>query len=108
MPIQGFTRFRKHQIGKQTTIGTAVAATRVFPYRGNLVIDPHWTDPDVDVGSIDPTLPPFRTAIDVTTSLTGPLIYAEIPTILAAAVRGGASPTRAPAETGNFPGASLT
>ena len=108
MPIQGFTRFRKHQIGKQTTIGTAVAATRVFPYRGNLVIDPHWTDPDVDVGSIDPILPPFRTAIDVTTSLTGPLIYDEIPTMLAAAVRGGVSPTGAPAKTWNFTALSLT
>jgi hypothetical protein len=80
----------------------------VFPYRGNLVIDPHWTDPDVDVGSIDPILPPFRTATDVTASLTGPLIYDEIPVMLAAGVRGGIAPTGATAKSWDFQALSLT
>jgi hypothetical protein len=47
---QGFTRFRKIQVGKQSVIGTAVAATRVLPYRSAIVLNPNRTDPDVDVG----------------------------------------------------------
>jgi hypothetical protein len=108
VPIQGFTRFRKHQTGKQTVIGTPVAATRIFPYRGVLNIDPHWTDPDVDVGSIDPVLPPFRTGIEVTASLTGPLIYDDIPTMLSAGMLGGVSPTGSVAKTWTYTAASTT
>lgn len=93
MPIQGFTRFRKHQMGKQSSFGTPVAATRIFPYRGNLNIILNWTDPDVDVGSIDLVLPPFRKGTEVTESLTGPLQYNDIPTMLGAGMIGGVSPT---------------
>jgi len=93
VPIQGFTRLRKHQQGKQTVFATPVAATRVFPYRGVLAIDPHWTDPDVDVGSIDPALTPFKMGIDVTSSMTGQLDYDSIPTFLAAGMIGGVTPT---------------
>ena len=93
MPIQGFVRFRKHQMGKQSAIGTPVAATRIFPYRGNLGINLNWTDPDVDVGSIDPVLAPYRSGSEITESLTGPLQYNDIPTFFAAGLIGGVSPT---------------
>ena len=109
MPIQGFTRFRKHQLGKQSVIGTAVAATEVWPFRGNIVADPHWTDPDVDVGSIDPVLPPFRTSIDVTASETGPLTFNSVPVIMAAGVRGGVAATGGgTAKTWDYTALSLT
>ncbi len=49
----------------------------------------------MDVGSIDPVLPPFRTGIEVTEPLTGPLQYNDIPTFLAAGVRGSITPTGA-------------
>lgn len=107
-PIAGYTRFRKHQLGKQSVIGTAVAATRVFPYRGAIVFDPHWTEPDVDVGSIDPVLAPYKMASDTTSSLTGPLCYDDISRILAANVMGGTTPTGGPAYTHTFTAASLT
>lgn len=76
-------------MGKQSAIGTPVAATRVFPYRGNLNINLNWTDPDVDVGSIDPVLAPFRKGSEITESLTGPLQYNDIPTMLGAGLIGG-------------------
>ena len=109
MPIAGFTRLRKHQQGKQSSFGTPVTATRVFPYRGALVVDPHWTDPDVDVGSIDPSLPPYRMGIDVTSSMTGQLDYDSIPTFLAAGMIGGVTPTGAgQAKTWTFTAQSTT
>lgn len=92
-PIQGFVRLRKHQLGKQSAIGTPVAATRIFPYRGNLGINLNWTDPDVDVGSIDPVLAPYRSGSEITESLTGPLQYNDIPTFFAAGLIGSVTPT---------------
>jgi hypothetical protein len=108
MPIAGYTRFRKHQLGKQTVIGTPVAATRVFPFRGAIVHDPHWTEPDVDVGSIDPVMAPYKMASDTTSSQSGPLCYDDISRILSASVIGGTSPTGGPAYTHTFTAASLT
>lgn len=90
MPIQGFTRFRKWQFGKQTVHGTAVTATRAVGWRGTLTIEPNWTQQtEVDTGSIDPVLPAYRTQTDITASLSGPLTYDDIPLIMAAGVRGG-------------------
>ena len=63
---QGFTRFRKIQVAKQTVIQTAVAATRVLPYRSLVVYNPNRTDPDIDVGSLDPVLAPYMLAPEVT------------------------------------------
>lgn len=94
MPVQGFTRNRAWALGKQSAHGTAVAPTRQLPWRGILKVDPNWQDyEDVDVGSIDPVLAPFRTITDVTADLTGPLTYDELSTIFAAGVRGGVSPS---------------
>lgn len=93
MPVQGYTRYRSTQVGKQTVIGTAVAATRRLPMRGPLVINPNWEDPDVDAGSLDPILPPFRTGTDVTASQTGPLAYNDAQIYWAAALVGGVTST---------------
>lgn len=90
MPIQGFTRFRKWQFGKQSVHGTAVAASRALGWKGSMSINPNWTQQtDVDTGAIDPVLPAYRTYLDVTSSLSGPLTYDDIPLIMAAGVRGG-------------------
>ncbi len=75
----GNTRFRKHQIGIQTLLNTAVPATYVEPYRGAITFNPNTTDPDVDVGSIDPALDPYRMAQNVACAKTGPLAYDPLP-----------------------------
>jgi hypothetical protein len=91
---QGFTRFRKIQVGKQSVIGTAVAATRVLPYRSAIVLNPNITDPDVDVGSLDPIIAPYATALDVTMpGAAGPQTFKDLPIRLAAGVMGGVTPT---------------
>lgn len=90
MPIQGFTRFRKWNYGKQSAHGTAVTATRAVGWQGVLDINPNWTQQaDVDVGSIDPVLADYRLGTDITASLTGPLTYDDIPLIMSAGVVGG-------------------
>lgn len=95
MPIQGFTRFRKWQFGKQAGLGPGDNPTRRIAWRG--VPDPNlnWTDQtDVDTGSIDPVLLPYRPASDITVGgLGGPLTYADIPILMAAGLRGGVTPT---------------
>lgn len=96
MPIQGFTRFRKWNFGKQSAHGTAVTATRAVGWRGVMEIDPNWTEQDdVDVGSIDPVLPAYRVGTDITARLAGPLTYRDVPLIMAAGLRGGQTPTLA-------------
>lgn len=108
--IRGFTRMRKHTFGKQSVFGTPVAPTIVVPWRGIPDINPNWTDDeDVDVGSIDPALPPYRTAMDVTVPYTGTLNYQNVPLIFGMGVRGGVTPTGVfPAKTWEFTALSLT
>lgn len=94
MPAQGFVRNRSWAFGKQSAHGTAVAPSRALPYGGVLEVDPNWQDPEgVDVGSIDPVLSPFRTFLDITAPLQGPLSYNDIHVIMGAGVRGGVSAT---------------
>lgn len=85
----GNTRFRKHQIAKQTALLTAIPATYVEPYRGPIVFNPTQTDPDVDVGSLDPVLTPYRGAQEVSCTKTGPLAFGPLPIRLAAGLKGG-------------------
>lgn len=92
MPVQGFTRNRSWAIGKQSAHGTAVAPSRAMPWSGVLEVDPNWQDHEnVDVGSIDPVLSPFRTITDVTSPLSGPLDFNALAVIAAAGIRGGVS-----------------
>lgn len=93
MPIAGLTRLRFNQVAKQTVIGTAVAATRRVPWRGALTYNPNRTDPDVDVGSLDPVILPYATAVDVGWNPTGPVTFNDIPIRLSAGLMGGITPS---------------
>ena len=110
--VQGFTRFREIQVGKQSVIGTAVATTRTLPYRGLMIYNPNRTDPDVDVGSLDPILPQYALAPEVTMGgATGPLDFDNFAVRLSAGIKGGVSPTGptgGTAYTWTFTAASLT
>jgi hypothetical protein len=70
MPIQGLTRLRRHQFGRQQTFGNAVPATRAYPFGGVPDVNLNWTDPEGDFGSIDPIAPPTRQAPEITAPLT--------------------------------------
>ena len=108
---QGFTRFRKIQVGIQTVIGTAVPAVRILPYRSLMVYNPNRTDPDVDVGSLDPVMTPYAVAPTVEMSgAAGPLAFNDLPVRLSAAIMGGvtASGSAGAGYTWTFTAASLT
>lgn len=91
---QGFTRFREIQIGKQSVLGTAVPTTRTLPYRSAVIINPNITDPDVDVGSLDPIIAPYATALQATMSgAAGPQTFNDLSIRLSAGLMGGVTPT---------------
>lgn len=108
MPIQGFTRLRYSQIGKQTVIGTSVAATRRLPWRDILDVNPNRTDPDVDTGTLDPAIIPYPAAKEVRWSPTGLLTFDDLPYRLSAGLLGGVTPTGAGPYTWTYTLASLT
>lgn len=94
MPIQGFTRSRKHQFGRQGSVGTNVPATKAYAFKGVPSVDLKWTDPDVDTGSVDVTADPAREAPDLSASLTDPrLAYNSLPLALSAIFGGGVTAT---------------
>ena len=108
---QGFTRFRRVQVGKQSVLATAVAATRVLPFRGLIIYNPNRTNPDVDTGSLDPTLTPYPLAPEITMSCTGPQSFEDLAIRHSAGIKGGVSPTGptgGTAYTWTFQAASLT
>jgi hypothetical protein len=108
MPIQGLTRLRFNQIGVQSVIGTAVTATRRVPWRGPITYNPNRTDPDVDVGSLDPVIKPYATAVDVGWNPTGPVTFNDLPIRLGAGLKGGVTATGGPAYSWVYQVASLT
>ena len=109
MAVQGLVRLRTNQVAKQSVIGTAVTATRRVPWRGAVVYNPNRTDPDVDVGSLDPIILPYMTAPEVTWNPTGPMIFNDLPIRLSAGLIGGISPTGGgAAKTWTYTCASLT
>jgi len=108
---QGFTRFREVQVGKQSVLATAVPATRTLPIRGAITLNPNRTDPDVDVGSLDPIIAPYATALEATMSgATGPSTFNDLAIRLSAGIKGGVSPTgnSVSGYTWTFTPASLT
>jgi hypothetical protein len=108
-PIQGFTRFRKHQVGSQASIGSNVTATRILPFRGPIVVDPAREDPDVDVGSLDPILAPFNGPKEVTGTWEGKLAFDDAPYLWNGLIKGGVTPTGgATGRIWTFQAASLT
>lgn len=108
MPISGQTRFRKHQVGSQSSLSSNTAATRILPYRGAIVFDPQRTDPDVDTGSLDTILAPFNGPAETTGSWEGKEAFDDAPYLWAGAIKAGVSPTGATAKTWVFQAASLT
>lgn len=109
MPIAGLVRLRTNQIGKQSALLTAVPATRRVPWRDVVDYDPTRTDPDVDVGSLDPVIVPYSGFPAITWSPTGLLTYNDLPSQLSAGLMGGITPTGAgTAKTWTYQIASLT
>jgi hypothetical protein len=107
--VPGAVRLRRNQFGIETTINTAVAATRRVPWRGGIVVQPNWTDPDADFGSLDPIALPTRGILVPTSTKTGSLYYNDLPIRLSAGLKGGVSPTGAStAKTWDYQVASLT
>jgi hypothetical protein len=94
MPVQGFTRARKHQFARQTTFGTKVPALRAYPKTGVPTVDLTKTDPPVDTGSIVKTVAPYLGAPNITAALTDPaLAYDNIPLLMAAMFGGEEDPS---------------
>lgn len=91
--MPGNIRFRALQLGQQSTFGTPVAATRRMPWRFTPTLDPHWTTPDVDMGTLDPAIAPYRTATDITGQAVGPLAANDAQALWNALLKGGVSPS---------------
>lgn len=108
MPIQGFIRFRKHNVGKQAAFASNTGGVRRLPYRGAIEVNPNRETPDVDTGSLDPTLAAYLGAQEITASWEGKAAYNDLPYIYALGVKGGVTPTGATAKDWVFQAASLT
>jgi hypothetical protein len=94
MPIQGFRRFRKHQVGVQSSFSSNTSATRVLPYRGAIDVDPALVIPDVDTGSLDPMLAPYAgAAVYGGTWGDGKLAYDDAPWLWALLLKSSGAPT---------------
>lgn len=107
--LPGTQRFRAFQLGKETTFGTPVAATRRFPWSFTPTIDPHWTQPNADTGTLDNALPPYRTGIDLTGQSVGPLAFNDAQSLWAGLLKGGVASTGAgAAKTWDFIAASTS
>ena len=88
-PVPGASRLRAFQLGKETTFKTQVAATRRMPWSAAPTVDPHWTFPTADTGTLDQAIAPYRMAIDITIAATGQLMANDAFTVLSAGVMGG-------------------
>ena len=108
MSVSGLQRLRKLQIGYQASFASNTGETKALPYRGAIEIDPQLTDPDVDVGSLDPILAPFAGAANFTSTWDGNLAYNDAPDLWAGILKGGVVPTGTTARTHTFTAASLT
>lgn len=92
-PIVGSSRLRGFQLGLESTFNTSVATTRRLPWAVVPTIDPHWTFPTGDSGTLDMAFAPYGTAQDFTAAATGQLASNDVPTIISAGVMGGLSIT---------------
>jgi len=91
-PLAGSTRLRAFQLGIEGTPLTQTAATRRMPWSFAPTVDPHWTFPTADTGTLDQAIAPYRTALDVTGTVTGQLFANDVPALMAASIKGGVSP----------------
>lgn len=93
--LPGNVRLRAYQMGKETTFGTTVPATRRFPWTFTPNFDLHVTFPTADTGTLDRALPPYRMASDINGQTVGPLAFNDAPYLMSALVLGGVTPTGA-------------
>lgn len=94
MPVQGLVRNRAHQFGRQSAMGTPIAAKRRLPLSGTPDVDLQWTDPEFDVGAIYPVGSPVRGAGNFAANLTAnALYYNDLQVKLAALFGGGVTPS---------------
>lgn len=94
MAVQGIVRLRKHQFGRQGSMGTVVAAKRAYPFKGVPSNDLAWTDPDIDAGSIAPVAAPYHGAFELTAPLNFPVLYYnDLPLLLCGFFGGGVTPS---------------
>src|SRR6185437_13411350 len=108
-PLAGSIRLRQFQLGLESTFRTPVAATRRLPWTATPSIDPHWTFPTGDFGTLDNATAPYGMASDLTMAVTGQLAANDTPTIISAGVMGGLSlTTSGTAKTLTAAPASLT
>lgn len=93
MTIQGFVKSRKRQWAYQgsnsSLIDTAVAATRIVPYRGVPTVNPNWTFEDVDDGTLIGVQAPSMRRWDITSPPAGPVAYDDLPHVFSASLHGG-------------------
>jgi hypothetical protein len=90
-PIVGAVRLRAFQTGLESTFNTAVAATRRYGWAAVPDVNPNWTFPTADTGTLDQAIAPYGTAEDFTIAATGQLASNDAPTIISAGVMGGLS-----------------
>lgn len=94
MPVAGLVRLRKHQLARQYFQGTKVAATRAYGMTGVPSVDLQWEDPDVDAGSLYPTIAPTRGTGEFTGDYTfNSLEYNDIPLLMCGFFGGGVDPS---------------
>lgn len=92
-PLAGSTRLRAYQIGLEGTALTQTAATRRMPWNFTPSVDPHWTFPTADTGTLDQAIAPYRMAEDDTGTIDGQLYYNDVPALMGPSVKGNVTPS---------------
>lgn len=100
MPVQGFTRLRRHLFARQAAFGTPHAAVRAYPFSGVPDVNRNWTDPDVDAGALITVVAPYPSAPTISAPLTlNSLNYNDLPALFSGMFGGGEAGAGAPAIT---------
>lgn len=92
-PLSGSTRLRAFQLGLEGTPLTQTAATRRMPWSFAPTVNPNWTFPTADTGTLDQAIAPYRTALDITGTATGQLFANDVPALMGPSLKGGVSPS---------------
>lgn len=91
-PLAGSTRLRALQLGLEGTFNVQQAATRRMPWNFVPTVDPHWTFPTADTGTLDQAIAPYGMAQDITGAVSGQLYYNDVPALVSSSIKGGVSP----------------
>jgi len=94
MAILGKVRLRRHLFGRQSAIGTPIAAKRAYPFSGTPTPNLNWTEVEGDFGSLYPVVPRYKGIPDLNFTLNdNSLAYNDLPLMLSAFFGGGETPT---------------